>query len=65
MQDPSQKYQKIKNNLKKLNGVDGEVMVYQDQSDDDKEFNQVMADGEEYESDEESDADEEIEQIDI
>jgi len=39
VQDPSQKYMKIKQNIKKLN-ADGEeedanLLVYQDQSDDD------------------------------
>lgn len=45
MQDPCQKYQKIKNNLKKLNeNGEGDVITYQDQSDDDKEFDEAMED---------------------
>lgn len=51
--------------MKKLNNKNGEVIVYQDQSDDDKEFDQAMEDGEDYDEEEESDFDEEIEMIDI
>lgn len=40
------------------------MAVYQDVSDDDQQFDQVMNEGEEYD-DEESEADEEIEEIDI
>jgi len=63
LQDPSQKYQKIKNNIKKLNGEDEAMLVYQDQSDDDKQLDQAM-DSHDDESNE-SEADEEITEMDI
>jgi len=64
MQDPSQKYQKIKKNLKKQSGENG-VIEYQDQSDDDGDFNDAINQGEDIDEEGESEADEEIEQIDI
>jgi len=59
MQDPSQKYMKIKQNIKKLNheGDEDNMLVYMDQSEDEDELDEAMR---EQGSDSESEADEEI-----
>lgn len=66
IQDPCQKFQKIKNNLKKAQNADEDagVLVYQDESDDGEELNQMMEEeAEEGESDYDEQSDDEDEQI--
>jgi len=64
MQDPTQKYMKIKNNLKKINNENEaeEMLIYQDQSEDEDQFDSQMNDEDESF---ESEADEEIMEMDI
>lgn len=44
LQDPCQKFQKIKNNLKKLKNSDEpeNLLIYQDESDNEEELNKML-----------------------
>ena len=65
VQDASQKYWKIKSNIKKLKDGDDEdeALIYQDQSDDEGDLGQII--DENMDESEEDEYDEEFEQIDI
>ena len=66
MTDPTNKYKKIKNNIKGMKDDDEQMLVYKDHSDDEDAFNKIEEQAESEEGEYESEEDDEvIEQIQI
>jgi hypothetical protein len=67
VQDASQKYWKIKSNIKKIKGEDDEdeALVYRDVSDDEGNIEQIIDENMDESAEDEDDYDEEIEAIPI